>query len=230
MITGCVGIFGMPPKQMKAHKTDTDAEEPPVPEDAVQSDMDVGDIVDAPFNKEEFMRNIKAEVSSQLAVVLPDMIAKAVDNSFDKLTSTVQKLEARQAKHDRRLHELGNQVSAVQDQLTKMSINLEKMTERVLAGPPAASSGRRLHHPRSARSALPTRPRRQRSTTLARLAARAGISGRMRKTRPRCLCIGLTGCTKNTCERSTLECRRTTAQTFPWTLTRRCPRAAPLTG
>lgn len=78
---------------------------------------------------------MRAEVKQQLDASLPGVIANAVDNSFDKLSTTMQKLEARQAKQDRRLHEMGGQLSAMQDQLTNISGCLEKVAQGGIGNP-----------------------------------------------------------------------------------------------
>lgn len=102
--------------------------------------FDIEEAEDAPFNRAEFMNAMRAKVQQQLTAALPGVTLQAVDNSFDRLSTTMQKSEARQAKQDRRLHELSGQLSAVQDQLTKMNVCLEKVAQGGVGIPQHATS------------------------------------------------------------------------------------------
>lgn len=164
--------FGdMAPKLNKSARLDDDGQEVPDEEgmavdNAVPADdFDIEEAEDAPFNRADFIKAMRAEVQQQLTAALPGVISQAADNSFDRPSAMMQKLEARQAKQYRRLHELSGQLSAVQDQLTKMNVSLEKVAQERVGTPQPATSASPTSHPKtttaassSAPSACPTTP------------------------------------------------------------------------
>lgn len=72
---------------MKAHRTE-DIGSPQLQDGAAEAGMEIGELAEASFDKDALMKAMKALVSQQLAVVLPDMISKFVDSSLDKTLAT----------------------------------------------------------------------------------------------------------------------------------------------